>query len=46
MAVALAARLLSVPPLRTVEHAAGLDTLLEGLRRDHGPALLGDGAPD
>lgn len=44
--MALAARLLSVPPLRTVEHAAGLATLLEGLRCDHRPALLGDGAPD
>lgn len=40
LAMALAALLLSVPPLRTVEHAASLDTLLEGLRRDRRPALV------
>ena len=44
--MALAARLLSVPPLRTVEHAAQPGYAAGGLRRDHGPALLGDGAPD
>jgi CheY-like chemotaxis protein len=40
LAMALAALLLSVPPLRTVEPAASFDALLERLKRGRWPALV------
>jgi DNA-binding NarL/FixJ family response regulator len=40
LALALAALLLSVPPLRTVEAAANFEALLERLKRGSWPALV------